>query len=66
MFSRVIFADTAVLFGLAAFVTAFSIFVTFAWRALRMKKPQLERFEHLPFNVPTPSADDPRHAHPTS
>lgn len=64
MFSRITFADSAVWFGIAAFMTAFSIFATFAWRALRMKRPQLDRFEQLPFSVPTPSADDPRHTHP--
>lgn len=58
MFRRLVFEDSAALFTFVAFVTAFSIFVTFTWRALRMKKSQLQQFENLPFITPTPSADD--------
>jgi len=60
MFRRLVFENSAELFTLAAFVTAASIFVTIAWRALRMKRPQLERFENLPFASETPRA---RHDH---
>ncbi len=56
MFRRLVFENTAALFTLAAFITAFSIYVTIAWRALRMKRPQVERFENLPFATPTPPA----------
>jgi hypothetical protein len=56
MFRRLIFEDSAALFTIAAFITAVSIFVTIAWRALRMKPPQLARFESLPFSTPTPAA----------
>ena len=56
MFRRLVFEDAAAVFTLVAFITAVSIFVTITWRALRMKRPQLERFENLPFATPTPSA----------
>lgn len=56
MFRRLVFENSAALFTLVAFVTALSIYVSFAWRALRMKRPQVTRFEHLPFATPTPAA----------
>ena len=61
MFHRLVFEESAALFTIAAFVTACSFFVTIAWRALRMKRPQIERLENLPFAPPTPSADDDAH-----
>lgn len=66
MFRRLAFEDSAVLFTLAAFITAFSIFITITWRALRMKRPQVEHFEKLPFNTPTPSAHDTHTADPAA
>jgi hypothetical protein len=63
MFRRLVFEDSAALFTIAAFITAFSIFVTITWRALRMRAPEIERFEKLPFAAPTPSADDSHDAH---
>jgi hypothetical protein len=54
MFRRLVFENTAALFTIAAFITAASIYVTIAWRALRMKRSQVERFENLPFEVETP------------
>jgi hypothetical protein len=54
MFQRLILEDSAALFTIVAFVTAASIFVTISWRALRMKRPQLERFANLPFATETP------------
>ena len=54
MFRRLVFDDSAALFTIVAFVTAFSIYATFAWRALRMKRSQIARFENLPFETPTP------------
>ena len=56
MFKRLIFDDSAALFTLVAFITAVSIFVSIGWRALRMKRPQIERFENLPFATATPAA----------
>ena len=56
MFRRLVFENSAALFTIAAFITAASIYVTFAWRALRMKGTQIARFENLPFETPTPVA----------
>ena len=56
MFRRLVFENTAAIFTIVAFITASSIYVTFAWRALRMKRPQVARFENLPFETPTPAA----------
>ena len=56
MFRRLVFENSAALFTLVAFVTAASIYVMFAWRALRMKRPQIAHFENLPFDTATPSA----------
>jgi hypothetical protein len=56
MFRRLVFENSAALFTIVAFITAASIYVTFAWRALRMKRSQVERFENLPFDTATPSA----------
>jgi len=56
MFRRLAFENTAALFTIVAFVTAASIYVTFAWRALRMKRSQVVRFENLPFGTATPPA----------
>ena len=54
MFRRLIFEDSAALFTLVAFITAVSIFVSITWRALRMKRPQLDHSEQLPFSTPPP------------
>jgi hypothetical protein len=56
MFRRLVFENSAALFTIAAFITAASIYVMFAWRALRMNRPQVKRFENLPFDTATPSA----------
>ncbi len=56
MFQRLLLEDSAALFTIVAFITAASIFVTISWRALRMKRPQLEHFENLPFTTATPAA----------
>lgn len=62
MFRRLVFENTAALFTIVAFITAVSIYVTFAWRAFHMKRPQVRRFAHLPFDVQTPSsAATPHH-----
>ena len=66
MFRRLVFENTAAIFTIVAFITAASIYVTFAWRALRMKRPQVERFENLPFATPTPAAGTARVASPDS
>jgi len=56
MFRRLLLEDTAALFTIVAFVTAFSIFVTIAWRAIRMKRPQIDHFARLPFEIATPAS----------
>ncbi len=56
MFKRLLLEDSAAMFTVTAFITAVSIYVSISWRALRMKRPQLERFENLPFATPTPAA----------
>lgn len=56
MFRRLVLEDSATLVTIVAFITALSIYLAFAWRALRMKSPQIARFENLPFETPTPAA----------
>ena len=56
MFRRLVFENTAALFTVAAFITAATIYVTIAWRALRMKRPQTDRFANLPFECETAAA----------
>lgn len=56
MFRRLVFENSAAIFTIVAFVTAATIYVSFAWRAFRMKRPQIARFENLPFDTPTPAA----------
>ena len=55
MFQRLIFEDSAALFTVVAFVTAASIYATIGWRALRMKRPQVEHYANLPFATETPA-----------
>jgi len=56
MFRRLILDNSAAIFTFVAFVTAASIYVACTWRALRMKRAQVERFENLPFETATPPA----------
>ncbi len=56
MFQRLILQDSAALYTIAAFAAATSIFCSVAWRALRMRRPQIERFAQLPFETPTPAS----------
>ena len=56
MFRRLVFENSAAVFTIVAFVTAASIYLLFAWRALRMKRPQITHLENLPFDAATPSA----------
>lgn len=56
MFRRLALENSAAIFTIAAFITASSIYVAIAWRALRMKRPLVEQFENLPFQTATPSA----------
>lgn len=56
MFRRLVFENSAALCTIVAFITAATIYMAFAWRALRMKRPQVARFENLPFETATPAA----------
>jgi hypothetical protein len=56
MFRRLALENSAAIFTIAAFITASSIYVAIAWRALRMKRPLVEQFENLPFQTATPAA----------
>jgi hypothetical protein len=56
MFQRLILEDSAAIYTVAAFSVATSIFVTVAWRALRMGRAQVDRFAHLPFETETPAS----------
>lgn len=51
MFRRLVFENSAALFTIAAFITALSIYLSVAWRALRMKPAQVEHFARLPFST---------------
>ncbi len=50
MFRRLIFEDWVMIFPLVAFITASTIYLTITWRALRMKRPQIDQMASLPFN----------------
>ena len=56
MFRRLIFENSAAVFTISAFITAATIYVTIAWRALRMKPAQVEQLENLPFDTKTPES----------
>lgn len=56
MFKRLIIDEAATIFTFVSFLVSSSIFVIFLWRALRMKKSQVEHFENLPFETENPSA----------
>jgi hypothetical protein len=50
MFKRLLVDDSALAFVLTAFFTAATIFVAFAWRAIRMPRSQIAQLENLPFS----------------
>lgn len=61
MFRRLLFEDWVSLFPLIALITAGSVYVTIFYRALRMKRPQIERMAQLPFeNENSVSTDESR------
>lgn len=64
MFRRLLIEDTTAIVTIVAFAVASSIYLAFAWRALRMKRPQLSRFANLPFETATPSARNEADAQP--
>jgi hypothetical protein len=60
MFHRLVIEDSSVLYTIAAFLVASSIFVGFAWRALHMSRSQLELLSRLPFDTATPASTHER------
>jgi hypothetical protein len=58
MFKRLILEDSSTLYVITAFVTAATIFITIAWRAVHMPRAQVEKFAQLPF---APDSSLPRH-----
>jgi len=56
MFKRILLDhNTTVVFATISFLCSASIFVAFLWRALRMRKPQVNHFENLPFVTENPA-----------
>lgn len=53
MFRRLFFENWVSLFSLIAFITAASVYLTIFFRALRMKRVQIDRFARLPFENET-------------
>lgn len=60
MFRRLLFENWVSLFSLIAFITAASVYVTIFYRAIRMKRGQIERFSQLPFENETAASDESR------
>lgn len=56
MLERIVTGNAEAICLVASLVIAASIFVAVAWRALRMKRPDVGRFAQLPFETPTPAA----------
>lgn len=56
MFRRLLLEDWMSVFTVIAFVTALSVYVTIFYRALRMRRAQVDRFAHLPFEDEPPAA----------
>lgn len=56
MFRRLIIEDWTVIFTIAAFITALSVYVTIFYRALRMQPPQIDHLANLPFDDQTPAS----------
>lgn len=57
MFRRLIF-DHAALCTTIAFVVTATVYFGFLWRALKMKRPEIQRYENLPF---AEENETPRH-----
>jgi hypothetical protein len=50
MLRRLIFDHWLVIFPLISFIVAGAIYFTITWRALHMRKPQIDHLASLPFN----------------
>ncbi|MGC4074247.1 MAG: hypothetical protein QM760_17390 [Nibricoccus sp.] len=53
MFRRLLFENWVSIFTLVAFITSASIYVSFTWRALRMRRVQVKRLSYLPLEHAT-------------
>jgi hypothetical protein len=62
MFRRLLFDHWVAIFPIAAFITAFAVYVCFTYKAFRMRPSQVNRFSNLPFNdQPAAPHDDTAH-----
>jgi hypothetical protein len=50
MFRRLLLENWMVLFTIVAFITASSVYVSIFYRALRMRRSQVQRMAALPFS----------------
>lgn len=50
MFRRIILDNWVAIFPLVSFITAAAVYVTITYKALRMRRGQIDRFAQLPFN----------------
>jgi hypothetical protein len=66
MLERLSLPNSTALFTIAAFAVAASIFLSVAWRALGMRRAQLDRFAQLPFETPTPASHHEPAPQPTA
>ena len=55
MFKQLLLDDSTAIVTVVAFAIAATIYVSFAWRAVRMNRRQVEQFALLPFKTPTPA-----------
>ncbi len=58
MFRRLLFEDWVSLFPLIALITAGSVYATIFYRALRMKRAQIDHFARLPLESETSVSTD--------
>jgi len=58
MFRRLFFEDWVSLFPLIALITAGSVYATIFYRALRMKRAQIDHFASLPLETETSVTTD--------
>jgi len=58
MFRRLFFEDWVSLFPLIGLITAGSVYATIFYRALRMKRAQIDRFARLPLETETSITTD--------
>jgi hypothetical protein len=56
MFQRILYEDWQLVFPLVAFVAAVAIFLVMSWRALRMKRAQVDRLARLPLEEDGPAS----------